>query len=405
MGWFMNKSQDESRCLIFNNFVEEHGKIWFWSTNFNALFHGSIDGGIAECVWVSGYDKEVAAPLYSKIVKCGHKIIGIPMFTDNILVYDITTEKAKLIPIPAQEWGNMHTLERGRFWDGVVCGNYVFMIGFWSAKVLKFDVVNESIADVIDLYEALDIPFDRRFLSFKNALAIDSKIWIPSYVTNCIFVLNNNMQYQKIVIEKRGNGFADIAYDGEDIWLLPRSRGQFVKWNLQENKMSLYDNYPVGFHMEEEANISCIEWCNGKVYVFPYKADRAFSINKTGDNIGMHMENAFNHYYEGLPTHNEVMKYLFAQGIGKQLYSFCPESKRVLSYDTENGILSEHKFLISEEEFLHISFWKWNVIAEEHGGLGSLIKMLTNKENNGQERREEIKHNIGEKIYTRIKRD
>ncbi len=402
----MNKSYDESRSLIFNNFVEEHGKIWFWSTNFNALFYGSIDGGIAECVWGIGYDKEATAPLYSKIVKCGYKIIGIPMFTDEILVYDISTKKAKFISIPEQNWGNMHTLERGRFWDGVVCGNFVFMIGFWSAKVLKFDVVNENIMDVIDLYEALEIPFDRRFLSLKNASVIEDKIWIPSYVTNCIFVLNpDNMQYQKTVIEKSGDGFADIAYDGEDIWLLPRNRGQFVKWNVQENKIGLYDDYPAEFHMQDEANISCIEWCNGKVYVFPYKADKVFSINKTGDNLETHVENTFNCYYEELPTHNEVMKYLFAKGIGKQLYSFCPDSKRVLSYDTEKGILSEQKFLISEEEHLYINFLKWNVIAEENGSLSILIKMLTNKHKKDRKRRQEIKHKTGRNIFNAIKRD
>lgn len=401
----MNENQDENRCLVFHNFVEEQGKIWFWAANFNVLFRCSIDGGIAESVWGIGYDKEAAAPMYSKLVKCGHKIIGIPMCTDHVLVYDITTEEARLISIPAQDWGNMHTLERGRFWDGVVCGDHVFMIGFWSAKVLKFDVVNESIIDVIDLYEGLDIPFERRFLSFKNALVADNKIWIPSYVTNHIFVLNpNDMQYTKAVVKKRGNGFADIAYDGKAVWLSPRERGQFVKWNIQENKIDLYENYPAGFHMADEANISCMEYCNGKVYVFPYKADKTITIEEAGNDIEMYMENAFNHYYENLFTHDEVMKYLFAQSIGKRLYSFCAESKRVLSYDTENGSLSEHKFLISNEDRLRIIFWKWNVAAEENNCLRLLIKLLTDSEKKDHEKKEEIEHSIGKEIYTSIKR-
>jgi len=213
------------------------------------------------------------------------------------------------------------------------------------------------------------------------------------------------MQYQKIVVEKSGDGFADIAYDGEDIWLLPRNRGQFVKWNVQENKIGLYDNYPAEFHMQDEANISCIAWCNGKVYVFPYKADKVFSINKTSNNIETQVENAINHYYENLPTHNEVMKYLFAKCIGKQLCSFCPESKRVLFYDTEKGVLSEHKFLVSEEESLYINFLKWNVIAEENGSLDILTKLLNNKMKKDQERSQEVKHKIGKKIFVRIKRD
>ena len=208
----MNKNQDENRCLAFYNFAEEQRKIWFWDVRFNALFQGTIDGGVAEPLWGNMNDETGMDSLYSKVMKCGHKIIGIPMCTDNILIYDISTKEAKLISVAIQDWGNKHTLKRGRFWDGVVYGDYLFMIGFWSAKVLKFDIVNEKIVDVIDLYEELKIPFEERTLSFKNALAIDGKIWIPSYVKNYIFALDpNNMKYTKIEMKKKGNGFSDIS--------------------------------------------------------------------------------------------------------------------------------------------------------------------------------------------------
>lgn len=400
----MNKSQDENRCLVFNNFVEEHGKIWFWATNYNTLFQSSIDGGIAARLW-GEHDDEAVGPSYSKVVKCGHKIIGIPMCTDHILVYDINTEEARLISIPIQDWGNMHTLERGRFWDGVVWDNYVFMIGYWSAKVLKFDVTNESIVDMLDLYEELDIPLERRALSFKNALVIDNKILIPNYVINCIFVLDpNNMQYEKIVVEKIGNGFSDIAYDGEDIWLSPRERGQLVRWNVQEEKISLYDNYPAEFHMEDQANIAGTGCCNGKVYVFPYKADKVFTIKKDGNDIEMYTESVFNHYYEKLCTHNEVMKYLFVQSIGNQLYSFCTENKRVLSYNTENGLLTELKFVIADEDYLRFNLRNWGIVEEEHGSLNLFIKILADNAQWNHVNKEGIKHNIGEEIYNRVKR-
>lgn len=402
----MNKNQDENRCLVFNNFAEEHGKIWFWATNYNALFQGSIDGGIALGLWGEN-DKEAAGSLYSKVVKYGHKIVGIPMCTDNILVYDINTEEARFISIPEQDWGNMKALERGRFWDGVVWENYIYMIGYYSAKVLKFDVVNESIVDVIDLYEGLDIPLkEKRRLSFKNALVVDNKILIPGYVINCIFVLRpNNMQYEKIVVEKIGNGFSDITYDGEDIWLSPRERGQLVKWNMQKNEISLHDNYPAEFHMEDQANISGMEFCNGKVYVFPYKADKAFTIKKAGNDIEMYTEGAFNHYYEDLCTHNEVMKYLFVQSIGNQLYSFCTESRRVLSYNTENGLLSELKFVISDEDHLHFDMSNCGIVYEDHGSLSQFIKILADNVQWNHVNKESIQHNIGEEIYNRVKRD
>ena len=373
----MNKNQDENRCLAFYNFAEEQRKIWFWDVRFNALFQGTIDGGVAEPLWGNMNDETGMDSLYSKVMKCGHKIIGIPMCTDHILSYDLSTKVANLISVAIQDWGNKHTLKRGRFWDGVVYGDYLFMIGFWSAKVLKFDIVNEKIVDVIDLYEELKIPFEERTLSFKNALAIDGKIWIPSYVKNYIFALDpNNMKYTKIEMKKKGNGFSDIAYDGEDIWLSPRERGQFVKWNVQKNEISLYDNYPAEFHMEDQANVSVIKCCNGKVYVFPNKADKVFSIKKNADNAEMCVENAFNHYYESLGTSNEALKYLFVQKIGEKLYSFCRESKRVLSYDTEKGTLSVLKYTISEEESLRMSLQRGNAVPEECGSLSLFIKCI-----------------------------
>lgn len=404
----MDKSQDENRCLIFNNFAEEKGKIWFWAVNYNALFQGSIDGGIALSVWGIEDCEETTGSLYNKVVKCGNKIIGISALADNILVYDIFDEGARLIPIPTWDWGNAHTLERGRFWDGVVYGDYVFMIGFWSAKILKFDVANENIVDVIDLYEGLDIPFESRFLSFKNTLVVDNKILIPSYVKNYIFVLNpDNMQYEKIVIEKNGSGFSDIVYDGENIWLSPRERGQFVKWNMQKSIIYLYDDYPTEVHMEDQANFTGMGYCNGKVYVFPYRADKVISIKKNEDNVVMQAENVFNCYYEGFEgvcTNKEVMKYLFVQSVEERLYSFCADSRRVLSYNTKNGLLSELKFLISDEDYLRYGLRKWEIVKEDHGSLSLFIKILADDAQKDYVN-QGIKHTIGEEIYNRVERD
>lgn len=377
----MNQNNDEDKSLVFHNFIEEDGKIWFWATNYNALFQCSITGGIAANVWGLGVCEDAMGSLYSKIVKCDNKIIGIPMLTDNILVYDTSTGGARLIPIPTQDWRNSHTLERGRFWDGVVYDNYIFMIGFWSAKILKFDIVNEVIIDVIDLYEEMNIPFEKRFISFKNAVLVSSRILIPAYTRNLVFILNPmDMQYEKLVIEKCGNGFSDIVYAGEDIWLPPRERGQFVQWNIQQNKFILHDDYPTDYHMEKQANISGIEYCNGKIYVLPYRANKVISLKRTEGKVIMQTEDTFNSYYEGLGTNNEIIKYLFAQRVGMRLYSYCTERKRVLAYDTESEQLSELRFQISDEDYLRVRLPK-QVVTEERGSLSLLIKLIVDDNN------------------------
>lgn len=373
----MNQNNDEDKSLVFHNFIEEDGKIWFWATNYNALFQCSITGGIAANVWGLGVCEDAAGSLYSKILRYENKIIGIPMLTDNILVYDTSTGDARLIPIPAQDWGNSHTLERGRFWDGVLYDDYVFMIGFWSAKVLKFDAINEVIVDVIDLYEEMNIPLDNRYISFRNTALVNNRILIPDYARNNIFIINPiDMQYEKLVIEKCGNGFSDIVYDGEDIWLSPRERGQFVQWNIQQNQMTLHDNYPTDYHMEKQANISGIEYCNGKIYAFPYRANKTISLVKNERKVVVQTEDAFNSYYEGLSINNEIMKYLFVQRVGKRLYSYCTESRRVLSYDTESGLISELRFQISDEDYLRFRISK-QVVKEEHNSLCLFIKILS----------------------------
>lgn len=373
----MDQQKDEDKSLVFNNFIEEDGKIWFWATNYNALFQCSITGGIATNVWGLGACEDAAGSLYSKIVKYENKIIGIPMLTDNILVYDTFTGAAKLIPIPAQDWGNSHTLERGRFWDGVVYDHYIFMIGFWSAKVLKFDVINEIIVDVIDLYEEMGVPLDKRFISFKNAVLVNNRILIPVYVRNYVFILNPvDMQYEKLVIEKCETGFSDIAYDGEDIWLSPVRPVQFVQWNIQQNQITLHDDYPADYHMEEQANISGIEYCNGKIYALPYLANITISLEKNEQQVVVQTEDAFNSYYEGLSANDKIIKYLFAQRVGKRLYSYCTESRRVVSYDTESGLLSELRFQISDEDYLRFSLPK-QVVKEEHGSLSLFVKIIS----------------------------
>lgn len=372
----MNQNNDEDKSLVFHNFIEEDGKIWFWATNYNALFQCSITGGIATNVWGLGVCEDAARSLYSKIVKYDNKIIGIPMLADKILVYDTYTGDARLIPIPIQDWGSLYALERGRFWDGVVYDNYVFMTGFWSAKILKFDIVNEVVVDVIDPYKEMNIPVDNRYRSFKNAVLLNSRILIPAYTRNYVFILNpTDMQYEKLVIEKCGNGFSDIVYDGEDIWLSPIERGQFVQWNIQQNKIILHDDYPTDYHMEKHA-ISCIEYCNGKIYVLPYRANKVISLKRTEGKVIMQTEDAFNGYYEGLGTNNEIIKYLFVQNVGMRLYSYCTESKRVLAYDTKSEQLSELRFQISDEDYLRFRLPK-QVVTEEHGSLSLFIKIIS----------------------------
>lgn len=397
----MDQQKDEDKSLVFNNFIEEDGKIWFWATNYNALFQCSITGGIAKNVWGLAVCEDAAGSLYSKIVKFDNKIIGIPMLSDKILVYDTSTGDARMIPIPAQDWGNPYTLERGRFWDGVVYDKYVFMIGFWSTKILKFDVVNEVVVDVLDLYDEMDIPLIKRYLSFKNAVLVNSRILIPAYTRNYVFILNPmNMQYEKLVIEKCGNGFSGIAYDGEDIWLSPRERGQFVQWRIQQNTVILHDNYPTEFKLKESANISCIEYCNGKIYELPYMANKVISLKKTVGKVIMQTEDAFNSYYEGLGTHNEITKYLFVQRVGMRLYSYCTESRRVLTFDTESGLLSELRFQISEEDYLFFIMRRWG-ITEEHGNLSLFIESLYDYIKQSSKVTE--KSSTGEVIYNKIK--
>lgn len=394
-------NQRKDRRIIFRNFIEIDGNIWFWGANYHALFYCPMDGGTAVKAYGVKRQSYTKEPLYGEVVRYNEKVIGVPFFANDIMIYNIHTKQANFVKIPIQNWENQLAETVGKFRDIAVYGKYLYLVGLCSSKVFKFDMEDEKIIDSVDLYQNMNIPFESRGVCFKWVLLYQNRLIIPSRAFNQIFVLNaDDMSFGRYCIERQGVGFAAIAEGEENIWLAPYTKGEFVKISKRDGKYELVNHYPKDYNLTDSAGISCMAYCNGKIWVMPHKANKIISIRVEGKKSDIQIED-FSPYYVKADIHNEIVKYLFVQQKETILYCFCMESKTLLAYDTENHILNEFEYCISDYDFVEGHVENNICMREKDKEFEDFLKVIADWKNKTRENRSRISN--GNQIYSSVK--
>lgn len=390
-----------NKRLKFQNFVEDVGNaIVFYSEQYCSLFRCHRYGGVAELLYTIPIKESTR--LYGKVYRYKEKIICIPQCAENILIYELNSREVRFIDLGVYNWGNHYAEEGGKFLSGVIYEKYLFMIGYWSTCILKFDIEQEEIVNYINLSEDLNISIDKRRVCFKNVVLYRGNIILPAYGSNQLFIINpNTMNYQNLDISNNKGGFSDIAVASNDIWLAPKCQEAFLRLGDSMNVVEVIENFPSDYRRKERANISgLIEW-KDSIYAMPYMANKILEITRGDECSNVRIEGEMNDYYTSLGTEKELMKFGFVQISNRELFVYCNETNEIL-VKRDKSKMEICRYLLSQkdgERWLLKKAGSTDIIIETEGDLQLLISGLKDyKVSDGQEIIDEAGHYIYDKI-------
>lgn len=386
--------------MIFNNLAEDEEHIWFWAINFNALYQ--YDKKTSVVTRLSDFIITLDQITYSKVVNYRNKIICIPQCADNIAVYDLGSRSMRFIDLDVSVW-NEASRKQGKCWGFVCHEEYLFLLGYWDSYILKFNMQTEQLEAVVDLYGNRDK--SRNQVYFKQGLMDKEFLLVPSCIENTIFVIDiRTMTYQIHRINEYKHGFYSICRQGRDIWLTPKQNDPIIRWQREENRITVYDRYPQELDPAKDISFGLCVYCNGFLWAFPLRAKKAIRLDpRTGVMEPVH---TVNRYFTGVAGENfDRQTYFSLEARDNKLLACAAPHREFLEYDCAEDKLTCYDYQTSVNDFndflISLKVLTGCYVNERELPLGEYLNCLSR--NKLLPRNTDNNTNIGKEIHERIK--
>lgn len=292
----------------FENLAFVDDKIWFFSSTYNALFCYEKNAKYAKYMGsVSGEDLN-ATRLFGSVHVFDDYVYLIPCNAKAIVRYHIVSQKFEKV-YELESDGDAK-----RFMASFRKGNVIYAFGFFSDKVLKYDMQENSYEYTLSLTSLLkDGEFNPKEPFFRNqCVSIEEYIYVPFYNMDGILIYNTKKDTGLVKrFSSRLMGYTGIVKREDTLICVPRKQDDdALLWNYVKDSIDIMVN--------KEQTGSIVSYCGG-----------AFEGNRIC-------------FYLMMADHNRFLEEIFDDATvvcGNYLFVNQKEDK-VVSYDGKNGILT-----------------------------------------------------------------
>ncbi|HCT91790.1 MAG TPA: hypothetical protein DF613_10510 [Lachnospiraceae bacterium] len=342
--------RNRNETIIFHNTAKENGFLWFWGLKEDVLFKAKQND--ADIVHLCCYQKKKhTGSLYGKIEKYENKLIGVPLSADEILIYDCHTGTDRYVPLPRHIF-NEEFACRGKFWDIVMDERYAYLIGYWSNKILKFDLFKEKISEVLEP----DIESGRvcKDIFFKKAALYGDDLVVPSCQANIVYVIDkHSMAYRVREFKGTNDGFASLLIDGGDVWLAPRRNGKFVRWNPETDDAD-YLEYPEECKTAKPS-YGFLEKTENGILAFPLHAKGVLCINP--ETSELHIDSQLTEICG--KEDGRIQKTGFTEIEGKEIIIYSWQEGCFIKCNTKTGSIQKSRIQYADAYYRSIMEKEW----------------------------------------------
>ena len=258
--------------ILFYNIACFNEEQYYWDIELNSLFR-LRDLRDPEIVQLkSCKNRMFHAPLYGKLIGFQNKIIGVPLFANNILIYDLKTREERFIQLKE----DVFDMYKGKFLDYVIDDRYAYLIGYWSNYILKIDLYEERIIKELQVGET---KYNKDEVCFKQAAQYGGCLYIPSSQKNEVFVVDKELiDYKVKVFKGNKEGFSSLIIENKVVWMAPRRNESFVRWEIEKEEEE-YLEYP-DFCKTDRPSYGYMVNLEKEIIVFPLHAPCVVRIDK-----------------------------------------------------------------------------------------------------------------------------
>lgn len=269
-------------CANSYNIINNNGKFWFWNLWENSLYWMDEMYNAHMVPSLCCYSKRSGnVSLYGKLESYGKIIIGVPMGADEILIFDTELGEDRYCPLPNDIFCELNA-ERGKFWDILIVDRFAYLIGYWSSKIVKFDLEKERVADILDLYGKVGTITDDIY--FKKSEIMGNKIIVPLCQSNEILLVDKeSLAVEKRVFKETEDGFSSVHLYEDIVWLIPRKTGKIISWNTILNEVRYYESPEKLVTLKPSYGFA--EKIGSTIWIFPLVAQCVLRIDTTHGKI------------------------------------------------------------------------------------------------------------------------
>lgn len=370
-----------NKIITLVDAVKINETIWFFPYYFNRLFVMNIKTKIVKYYDIPLFiERHGGVENFSSMVYIGEKIYLIPFYAQEILQFDILSEKFTSIAIDPIWLRDKKELCMGT----AVYGKYLFLMGACVPVIFRINIMDNSIDYITDWMKKVeDIIFNKEDAFFrKQNILLGNRLYIPFCNVNA--VLEIDCESMETVIHKLGEekeGYSGICFSEGNIWLSPRYHNRLTKWNIKKN--SVYKIELFGHRTEEYIYIGIIEQ-NGKKFLLRPTEGQEIEVDKK-DNI-YELKGGYDFVRE---SENILMYYRREKG-NLIIYDKWKQDIKSIEIKIDENDLKYNNKIFSEVE----------TVVKENNEINSslFLKMVIKKDYNTKKNVEVSEKNIYNKL-------
>lgn len=330
----------DKRVLFYNTISQGHTR-WIYDVGHNAIV--SLDDTYHKCndFETSFFNKNV---LYGKIYAYKDKIIGVPNFAEQILIYK-GRDKVSYIDLPDEL--KRFKVKYGYFWNAELESNILYIIGYCIPFIVVVDLEKEDIISVIDLSAYY---LEERIQYYSESTIYNNYIIIPEFEDNAVIIFDKiSLQSKRIIIKNTGKGFSALVKDNQYIWLFPSHAGEIVKWNFDTNEVMLYEKYPKKVNLKQnDLSFGHAIDIGNEILVFPYNLKTVVSISKRNGKMKslISFEKCFNNENFGIAYVEKNDDIVTCISYSKEVIQYDIKEDEIVKYCLEVSLKDYEKYLL-----------------------------------------------------------
>ncbi len=263
-----------TKGLMFEGYVQIDETTAYGSCAlFNGLF--KIDVKTDRCTYVGMFPGERASGkrMHARAVYADRKIYFAPASAEYISVYDVQAGAFESVSIRDYRGAYRYYKTQLKFADAVRYEDAVFFISATYPAVIRMRLGTKE----MDYYTDW-VPEDG-FVFRQGTLVKGAVFYIPNSADNTVLKFHMDSGKGELLhIGVNNHGSWSICEAENDFWLIPRNKGAFIRWNISDNTITEYDDYPEGFE-DRKFLFTKGYWCGGFLRAIPAYANMSVKVS------------------------------------------------------------------------------------------------------------------------------
>lgn len=230
-----------------------------------------------------------AAYTYNVVAVYDNKLILMPKYAEDVLIYDIGKDEFEKIELKkALRTSGKDAGNAVKFRAYALKDNVLWMMPQSSCCILEYNLLTGKLIEHVDWYEQFERYNWENVNLFGKGIMAENSLWIPCYQLNAI--VEFRIETKESILHFIGSEkdcYSAITYTNGKFWLFNAFQNSLCKWNRESgivtecivlNKEYEEDDVQLSEEMKKY-KVNCMYALNNKIVLLPSQANQCILVD------------------------------------------------------------------------------------------------------------------------------